>query len=169
MGNVDFNRTWQEYVEGFGPIGGDHWLGLKHVQEITDNDRNYALIFILITPSGEIDYPKYNDFKMGGSAEGYRFSINPNVVDRKSDDCLSPPQGAPFSTYDNDVDGSTLVNCAQRYGAGWWYIGEDCSPVCSPLSLLSSASDLWSGSFKDAFWSTDSGNVSISKIEAYFI
>ena len=26
-GSVDFNRTWDEYVEGFGDPSGEHWLG----------------------------------------------------------------------------------------------------------------------------------------------
>ena len=27
-GSVDFNRTWDEYVEGFGDPSGEHWLGI---------------------------------------------------------------------------------------------------------------------------------------------
>ena len=169
VGNVDFNRTWREYDDGFGSVGGDHWLGLRNARDITLSDRNYRLNFILTTPSGVLYYTEYRDFKMGGSADGYRFSINPFVPRKKAGDCLSALVGAPFSTYDNDSDGSALVNCAQRHGAGWWYKGDSCSSVCSPLSLLSSATNLWSGSFADAFWSTVNGTVSLSKVEGYFI
>ena len=169
VGNVDFNRTWREYEDGFGSVGGDHWLGLRNVRDITLNNRNYKLNFILTTPSGGLYYTEYRVFKMDGSADGYRFSIDPFVPRRKFRDCLSALAGTPFSTYDNDSDGSALVNCAQRHGAGWWYKGDSCSSVCSPLSLLSRATNLWSGSFADAFWSTLNGAVSLSKVEGYLI
>lgn len=29
--------------------------------------------------------------------------------------------GQPFSTYDKDQDQSETLNCAFRYGGGWWY------------------------------------------------
>ena len=167
VGNVDFNRPWQEYEDGFGHVVGDHWLGLRHMRDITLNDRLYRLMFILTVPSGVRYYTEYKDFIIGGSADGYPFSMNSNVVPKKAHDCLSALVGAPFSTYDNDSDGSALINCAQRHGAGWWYKGDSCSSVCSPLSLLSSATNLWSGNFAYAFWSTVNGTVSLSEVVAF--
>ncbi|KAL3871693.1 hypothetical protein ACJMK2_039677 [Sinanodonta woodiana] len=34
-GSVSFKRTWAEYVEGFGDLEGDFWLGLNHIHRLT--------------------------------------------------------------------------------------------------------------------------------------
>ncbi|XP_070182469.1 angiopoietin-related protein 4-like, partial [Littorina saxatilis] len=142
-GDVDFNRTWQEYVRGFGQVSGDHWLGLDHVRHLTLNEgKNYGLMFALTLSNGTKVYVLYSDFQLGGADTGYKFTMNPNVPNRPPGDCLSPLVGAPFSTYDNDSDNSTTINCAQRHGWGWWYSGDTCSSVCSALGRLNKNSDL---------------------------
>ena len=47
---VDFNRTWNEYRNGFGVATGDYWLGLEHIHQITSKvshvfslEKNYYL------------------------------------------------------------------------------------------------------------------------------
>ncbi|XP_070174233.1 angiopoietin-related protein 4-like [Littorina saxatilis] len=127
-GDVDFNRPWQDYVHGFGQVSGDHWLGLDHVRHLTLNEgKNYGLKFTLTLFNGTKVYVLYSDFKLGGADTGYTFTMNPNVPNRSPGDCLSPLVGAPFSTYDNDRDNSTSINCAQQQGGGWWYSGDTCS------------------------------------------
>ncbi|KFB37289.1 hypothetical protein ZHAS_00004506 [Anopheles sinensis] len=38
IGNsVDFHRNWTEYRNGFGNVGGDFWLGLEYVHQMTMN------------------------------------------------------------------------------------------------------------------------------------
>ena len=34
-GSVDFYRNWDQYVNGFGNLNGEIWLGLRHINEIT--------------------------------------------------------------------------------------------------------------------------------------
>ena len=36
-GNVDFNRTWAEYRNGFGDVTGEYWLGLEKLTQMTNN------------------------------------------------------------------------------------------------------------------------------------
>ena len=43
-GSVNFNRTWDEYREGFGDLNGDHWLGNKHIHAMTRLRRNELLV-----------------------------------------------------------------------------------------------------------------------------
>ena len=33
--DVDFNRTWDEYVTGFGDLSGDYWLGLRKLRTLS--------------------------------------------------------------------------------------------------------------------------------------
>ncbi|XP_055956868.1 ficolin-1-like [Patella vulgata] len=33
-----FNRTWQEYKDGFGSLTSDHWLGLDKLYYLTNRD-----------------------------------------------------------------------------------------------------------------------------------
>ena len=35
-GSVHFNRSWSEYVQGFGSPTGEQWLGLRYLKEILD-------------------------------------------------------------------------------------------------------------------------------------
>ena len=165
---MDFNRTWQEYVHGFGEVGkADHWLGLEHVHHVTNNPRSYRLNFALTMVDGSRYFAKFQDFVLGGAAEGYRFSFSSLLPSGKADDCLSPLRGAPFSTYDNDSDGSPFVNCAERHGGGWWYKGDDCSPVCSPLGSLNKTTALWSQLLAEAFWSMNFGTISLAEVRGY--
>ena len=166
---VHFNRTWQEYVDGFGEVSkNDHWLGLEHVHHITGNPKVYRLTFSMVTANGSKYFAKFENFSLGGGAGGYSFSMGSNYTSStKALDCLSPLQGAPFSTYDNDSDGSALVNCAQRYGGGWWFSGDNCSAVCSPLGSLNKVSDDWSRIWAEAFWSMTFATISLAEVVGY--
>ena len=42
-GSVLFNRTWVEYVAGFGESGGNYWLGLENLHLITGTGKKYKL------------------------------------------------------------------------------------------------------------------------------
>lgn len=41
-GSVDFNRTWNEYKEGFGDLHGEFWLGNENIHKMT-NQGDYSL------------------------------------------------------------------------------------------------------------------------------
>lgn len=41
-GSVDFNRTWNEYKEGFGDLSGEFWLGNENIHKITSQG-DYSL------------------------------------------------------------------------------------------------------------------------------
>ena len=42
MGWVKFNREWYDYVNGFGDMDGEFWIGLKNIYELT-NQQNMRL------------------------------------------------------------------------------------------------------------------------------
>uniref|UniRef100_A0A8C9MIK1 Fibrinogen C-terminal domain-containing protein n=1 Tax=Serinus canaria TaxID=9135 RepID=A0A8C9MIK1_SERCA len=41
-GSVDFNRTWNEYKEGFGDLNGEFWLGNDNIHRMTSQG-DYSL------------------------------------------------------------------------------------------------------------------------------
>ena len=34
-GDVDFQQPWEEYVNGFGDVDGNFWLGLETIHKLT--------------------------------------------------------------------------------------------------------------------------------------
>ncbi|KAK7090736.1 hypothetical protein V1264_010496 [Littorina saxatilis] len=172
-GGLDFNRPWQDYVNGFGDISLDlnaeHWLGLEKMHHLTANPRTYKLRFQIILTNDSNWYTTFKEFKVMGSAQGYSFTVNPNPITFQVDDCMTSLVNTPFSTYDNDNDGSGGINCAESRGGGWWFKGANCAPVCSPLGKLTTDPAMWSGNPLDAFWSMQFGMVSLANISAYLL
>ena len=40
---MDFNQTWEEYLDGFGDPSGDHWLGLRKLLRLKKLAKRDAL------------------------------------------------------------------------------------------------------------------------------
>ncbi|KAK3094093.1 hypothetical protein FSP39_024066, partial [Pinctada imbricata] len=116
-GDVNFNRSWVEYENGFGDVDGDFWLG------------NIYIAALLKQKQYNVGFRKYDSFGLSASryeniavedAEGlYRLRYGSLLV---GEDGLSPHDasmdayGQIFSTYDRDPTG-----CARLHGSGWWY------------------------------------------------
>ncbi|CAL1546960.1 unnamed protein product, partial [Lymnaea stagnalis] len=133
------NKTYSDYVKGYKIDESNFWIGLDNVyrffliynslqfkmEAIFEND---AVIASWKNTGVSIDSPSnfYNiDFSgssTSASGSGYSISVS---------SCLSSG-GKPFSTWDNDHDGSPS-NLAAQAGAGW-YFGSSLS--CNPLGQL---------------------------------
>ncbi|CAB1315092.1 unnamed protein product [Coregonus sp. 'balchen'] len=103
-GSVDFNRTWQEYREGFGSPQGEHWLGNAELHALT-NTGQHLLHIQLEDWHKQKRQATYNTFRVAAEAQNKRYNHD----------------GRAFSTNDRDHDRYTSGNCAQYYGAGWWF------------------------------------------------
>ncbi|XP_060552684.1 ficolin-1-like isoform X2 [Ruditapes philippinarum] len=117
-GSVDFYRNYAEYENGFGNVDGELWLGLQYIQELAgqgsteirlDMTRNDSTTGHEICP----------DFKL---TEGTKYKLNIGSCTRV--DLLSigfdHNNQMPFSTYDRDLDTSS-INCAVFLRGAWWY------------------------------------------------
>ncbi|RUS88121.1 hypothetical protein EGW08_004174 [Elysia chlorotica] len=51
-GNVSFNRTYSEYMEGFGTYAGDFFLGLRNIHKLTAAGR--AELEIVVNDNGRV-------------------------------------------------------------------------------------------------------------------
>jgi len=73
-GSVDFAKTWEEYQQGFGDLGGEFWLGLDKIHTLTSAKSNILQIE-LEDFDGERRYARYGTFSVGDSNGNYVVTI----------------------------------------------------------------------------------------------
>nr|XP_055069365.1 fibroleukin [Misgurnus anguillicaudatus] len=122
-GQTDFNRTWQEYRDGFGSPQTEHWLGNAVLHALTSSG-HHTLRITLQDWYEQKRHANYNTFKVAG--ENQRFRITARDYYGDAGNALSYSRqynhdGRAFSTYDRDNDRYATGNCARYYGAGWWF------------------------------------------------
>ncbi|KAK6169573.1 hypothetical protein SNE40_020601 [Patella caerulea] len=133
---INFNRTWSEYVRGFGYRGGNHWLGLENVHKIIENHPRFKLqLFIRYGSPARMAFSHYSGFYICNVTDNYKiffasFDENPNLPTGNSFTNGSYSiNGRPFSTYDRDYSN---YDCPGRFGGGWWFLDD---PVCSRANV----------------------------------
>ncbi|KAK3092685.1 hypothetical protein FSP39_005872, partial [Pinctada imbricata] len=115
-GDVNFNRSWSEYENGFGDVNGDFWLGNKYIRALAQQ-KNYFLGLRQYTSSWSIS--SYPSLAIDSATNFYALTYGSLI---SGTDGLSPADtskeayGQQFSTYDRDPTG-----CAKLHGSGWWY------------------------------------------------
>ncbi|XP_034100571.1 angiopoietin-related protein 2-like isoform X3 [Drosophila albomicans] len=115
-GNINFQRSWNEYREGFGDLRGDFFIGLEKLHRMTTAHTQELLVFYersLLETKQEM----YRNFLIGSEQEEYV------LKSAKSNGLLGfrGNIGKKFSTYDRDNDEYWLDNCAKIYNGGWWF------------------------------------------------
>ncbi|XP_043283329.1 angiopoietin-related protein 7-like [Venturia canescens] len=119
-GRVDFNRSWNEYANGFGDLEGEFWFGNEVVHRMTFYHGQYELRIDLEDWEGQNVWAQYSDFELGTRMDGYRIKVAGYTGN--ATDSLSAHYSTPFSTYDRRNDYSPeCCPCTSDYGGGWWY------------------------------------------------
>lgn len=67
-GSLDFNKTWQEYREGFGGPQGEHWLGNAALHALTSTGQ-HQLRIELEDWHHQKRQATYNQFKVASEAQ----------------------------------------------------------------------------------------------------
>ncbi|XP_078419363.1 fibrinogen-like protein 1-like protein [Cetorhinus maximus] len=127
--SIDFDRTWQDYKQGFGLVNGDHWLGNEFMHRLTSKLGAYKLGIKLIDVNGEIKWGEYDPVLIEG--EESRYKIRLGLYQGTAVDALTQETEAyihdnqKFTTKDSDND-NYFQNCAKLElngipGGGWWY------------------------------------------------
>jgi len=82
-GEVDFEKSWDEYVTGFGYIPGIHWVGLEDIYSVTSQ-----LLYQQLDQNAEkprprlrIDFEDWNGFRT--FTEFDKFIINVQLSNTK--------------------------------------------------------------------------------------
>uniref|UniRef100_A0A8D0H917 Fibrinogen alpha chain n=1 Tax=Sphenodon punctatus TaxID=8508 RepID=A0A8D0H917_SPHPU len=129
-GSVNFNRSWEDYKNGFGTVDGqgkgEFWLGNENIHLLTQKDT--VLRVELEDWAGNAANAEYN-IHIGSEPEGFALSVSD--YEGTAGDALivgSLEEGSEytahdnmkFSTFDRDND-QWEENCAEVYGGGWWY------------------------------------------------
>ena len=117
-GSVDFYRNWTDYENGFGDLTGEFWLGLSKIHRLTKEGSN-TLRVDLGDFEGNETYANYSTFSISNGSTEY--ILTAGGYSGTAGDSLTSHSGRRFSTYDNDNDIFSGVNCAQYYTGAWWY------------------------------------------------
>ncbi|KAG8539131.1 hypothetical protein GDO81_021367 [Engystomops pustulosus] len=122
-GSVDFNRTWQDYRQGFGSLQGEHWLGNEHLHSLTRLGQ-HTLRIELEDWYGVKRHAIYRKFKVASEQNKYRLTAR--EYQGNAGNALSYSRNynhdhKHFTTHDSDNDNYPSGNCGTYYGSGWWF------------------------------------------------
>ena len=118
-GNVNFTRDWNDYVNGFGDLNGEFWYGLDNIHCLTTRDDVELRIDMVMEDDGSELTWTYQTFTVTGANDKYRLTIGGGVG--TGYDAMNFHNGQQFSTYDNENDQHSTINCAYLEQGGWWY------------------------------------------------
>nr|BAN92379.1 self-incompatibility-linked fibrinogen-like protein-B [Ciona intestinalis] len=133
-GKINFNRGWDDYVNGFGNPNEDYWAGLENTYLLTrQNEIGFSYGYRTTRPNLRIDLEGWDGFH--AYVEYKPFSINPE--ENYSISGLGVRFGTAFhpdyrgsilpndfSTFDHTSETSFFIsNCPGPHNSGWWFFG----------------------------------------------
>lgn len=117
--NINFNRKWDDYENGFGNLHTEFWIGLRNIHCLTTRE-DVDLMIDLRDNNGNGMTWVYHDFKVNGSNDKYRLQIGGGEGPPGGYDAMVYHNGEQFTTSDSDND-EYSGNCGSAYYVGWWY------------------------------------------------
>lgn len=126
-GATNFNRTWKEYIMGFGNTTNNFWLGNAALNQLT-TAQNYSLRVEMMLVDGPWFSAEYSSVWIDSESNQYAIHLSGYSGDA-GDSLINPPggagtvNGAQFSTHDVV---SISRSCSQTLptvilSSGWWY------------------------------------------------
>jgi len=113
-----YNRTWDDYSDGFGDPLGNFWIGLSYLHSILTQDR-YVLRIDMEDWEGNKRFAQFNDFFIDDEACKYTL-VRVGTFCGDAGDSLTNHVGSKWSTPDQDNDASG-DSCAKIYKGAWWF------------------------------------------------
>ena len=117
-GTVNFYRNWEDYVNGFGDLESEFWIGLGNMHELT-NQQEVELQVTVWNDDDDMITWKYRTFRVASAEDNYRLTVSYGYGN--GTDALYYSNRRYFSTFDRDNDGYYYRDCAYSYQGGWWY------------------------------------------------
>ena len=121
--STDFNLYWSDYKAGFGIPGGNFWIGLERMHQMT-SATPYRLRIELQANNNLWYSAEYDTFQIGSEAGGYAIHVtgyHGDAGDALQYGGAGYQNGMKFSTRDVDNDLWSGTPCAIESGAGSWY------------------------------------------------
>ena len=121
-GSVNFYRNWTEYEYGFGRLHHEHWLGNYIVYLLTAQayfKGTELRVDMRRRGSSTLYWAKYSDFEVNGPKKKYHLHVS--GYSGNAGDKLSWNNNMEFSTYDQENDLHSTLNCAVYERGAWWY------------------------------------------------
>ena len=125
---TDFDRTWQEYKEGFGRPEHNFWLGNENIHLLT-KAHSYELLINLTLEGGGTRLRAFPHFELLNEQDMYQLIID--ASNRKDPYSLFKSNGTAFTTKDRRLPLRRNYLIADRSG-GWWH---DCSSDMCILAM----------------------------------
>ncbi|XP_056307275.1 fibrinogen alpha chain [Danio aesculapii] len=122
-GSTSFNRTWDEYKNGFGKLIGEFWLGNDKIHLLT-KAKNMSLRIEIEDFEGIREYAQYDHFYVANESQQYRLSIDGYSGTAGNAMQFSKKYNHDqkfFTTPDRDNDQYPSGNCGAYYSSGWWF------------------------------------------------
>lgn len=122
-GSTSFNRTWDEYKNGFGKLIGEFWLGNDKIHLLT-KAKNMSLLIEIEDFDGIREYAQYDHFYVANESQQYRLSIDGYSGTAGNAMQFSKKYNHDqkfFTTPDRDNDQYPSGNCGAYYSSGWWF------------------------------------------------
>ena len=136
-GCVNFDKTWNEYKNGFGNLRYDFWLGNEFLYRATTvytslKSKEMEVYITLQDHDDQNVYAHYGTFSVMSELDKYELRISEYIG--SAGNSMSHDDYKPFTTKDKDNDFNKDFNCASDYQekGGWWYYN------CSYSSLAKS-------------------------------
>ena len=149
-GSVNFNRGWESYIDGFGDLNREHWLGLEKIHCLTASKGRAELYVDMYDCDGVNKYARYSYFHVEGSSVNYK--LHHSGYSGTAGDSFAG-NGLQFTTKDRDND-MYSVNCGAVFSSGWWFNACFRSNLNGPYICGAVKSD-WLG----VIWYTFKGNT----------
>ncbi len=141
-----FNVNFSLYQNGFdhNPFSKNlhnYWLGLKNLHQLLEQKDSHLKIYLSNDNSSY--YPviiEFSYFRIKNESQSYELvlgNMSSNMMNQSDFGIIH--NGIKFSAMDLDQDNEANINCASKYGGGWWF--NDCftfCPTCSNVTFNSS-------------------------------
>ncbi|KAH8306999.1 hypothetical protein KR044_003134, partial [Drosophila immigrans] len=111
--NVSFNQGWYSFVDGFGDMDGDFWIGLNNVHALTKR-QPHDLYIHLVFPNNETRFAHYDNFVISGKNDDYKLKSLGNYFGNAGDG-LRPHEHSIFKTVRYNSKNSMEYN-------RWWHL-----------------------------------------------